>query len=89
MIVLTANIQLLPETNADNKRRNEIVLNSIDRFRQALNNLGTGNVYRRVVLEGKVSKSAILDEQSLFPMDNVDDELFSKVLDAYAKSKWG
>lgn len=89
MIVLTANIQLLPETNTDNKQRNEIVLNSIDRFRQALNNLGTGSIYRRVVLEGKVSKSATLDEQTLFPMDNVDDELFSKVLDAYAKSKWG
>lgn len=94
MIELSTNIQELPVNEAGdadglNKRRNEIILESVERFREALKNLGTGDIYRRVVLEGKVTTSVTLEDQRIFPMDNVDDELFSKVLEVYSKVKWG
>jgi hypothetical protein len=93
MIDLSTNIHELPLTKEEdldgqNQRRNEIVMQSVERFREALKNLGTGDIYRRVVLEGKVTKEATLGEQRMFPMDNVDEELFLKVLAVYSKVKW-
>ena len=91
MINLTTRIDKLPETDTDgyNKKRNERVMESIERFEQALKKLGTGEVPRRVHLSGKVTKYADLGEHELTPMQNVDDELFLKVLQVYAEVKWG
>lgn len=94
MIELSTNIQELPITEADdsdgqNQQRNEIAMKSVERFREALKSLGTGDIYRRVHLEGKITKQARLGEQTIFPMENVDDKLFSEVLNVYSKVKWG
>lgn len=91
MIDLSTNINLLPETDSEgiNKHRNEFAMKSVERFREALKNLGTGNIYRRVVLEGNVTSMATLGEQRIIPMENVDDELYMRVLQVYSQVKWG
>jgi hypothetical protein len=92
MIALSTNIQELPvteDTDGLNQHRNEIVMKSVERFREALKNLGTGDIYQRVVLEGKVTTAATLGEQNIFPMENVDDELYMRVLQVYSEVKWG
>lgn len=91
MINLTANIEKLPETDPEgyNRSRNKLVTQSIERFEQALKSLGNDEVYRRVLLTGKVTKHAELGEHSITPMENVDDELLLKVLQVYSGIKWG
>jgi hypothetical protein len=94
MIDLSTNIYELPVTESEdfdgqNQSRNEIVMKSVERFREALKKLGTGNIYRRVILEGKVTKEATLGTHRITPMENVDDELYMKVLQVYSEVKWG
>jgi len=91
MIDLSTNINSLPETDSEefNKHINNVVMESIERFREALKNLGTGNVHRRVVLEGNITTMATLGEHQIIPMDNVDDELYMRVLQVYSQVKWG
>ena len=94
MINLSTNIQELPVNEAEdidgqNHSRNAIVMESVERFREALKSLGTGNVCQRVHLEGNVTKQATLGTHRIIPMENVDDELYMAVLQVYSKVKWG